>query len=95
MVTSHVSFDEDWELTLEHFHAPWCKVWPQKVICPDWWLEQWAHAWPYDRSVRERYVALMGEDPLIRMTWDLSLQSGASCTTWIRLGPKGDAQLPG
>jgi hypothetical protein len=95
MITSHVLFDENWELTLEHFGAPRCDMWPQKGIRPDWWPVQFAQAWPYDRSIRERYAALMTEDPLAVLTQHLSLQSSSSRTTWVRLGPKGDVQLPG
>jgi hypothetical protein len=37
----------------------------------------------------------MKDDPLAQLTQKLSLSSGPSRTTWPRLGPKGDLQLPG
>jgi hypothetical protein len=95
MITAHVSFDEEWELTLEHFNAPRCDMWPQHGVRPNWWSVQWANAWPYDRSIREQYSALLSEDPLAIMTQNLSLQSSAQRKTWLRLGPKGEVHLPG
>jgi hypothetical protein len=95
MVTSHVTYDEDWERTLEHFGAPRCDQWPHSGLHPGWWPAQWASAWPHERSIPEHYAALMKEDPLAQLAQNLSLRSGPTRTTWLRLGPKGDAQLPG
>ncbi|KAG8736720.1 hypothetical protein FRC10_009029 [Ceratobasidium sp. 414] len=95
MTTSHEMYDEDWELTLEHSGTPRCDEWPRRGVRPDWWPVRWASAWPHDSSIRERYAALVDADPLAMLAQNLSLQSRSSPTAWLRLGPKGDTQLPG
>lgn len=95
MTTSHATYNEHWERTLENFGAPRRDIWPRKGLRPDWWPTQWAGARPYNRSVPEHYAALMREDLLAQLTQHLSLGSDSSCTAWLRLGPKGDVQLPG
>jgi hypothetical protein len=94
MITSHIDFDENWELTLEYFQVPQCDMWPQKGTRPEWWPVKWAGAWPYDRSTQEQYAALVAKDPLTVLTQNLTLQA-TSRMTWLCLGPKGDVHLLG
>ncbi|KAB5588354.1 hypothetical protein CTheo_8207 [Ceratobasidium theobromae] len=95
MMTPHKLFDEEWESTLEHFGMPRCDMWPTKGVRPDWWPVELASDWPYDRSIREQYAALMTVDPLVQRANNLSLEPTPTRTPWRRLGPKGDVQIAG
>ncbi|KAG8724029.1 hypothetical protein FRC12_005547 [Ceratobasidium sp. 428] len=95
VMTAHVEYDEPLEIIRTWFNAPRVDVWPRRGIRPEWWPVDFANAWPYDRAVREHYADIMAKDPLALATQNLSIDASGSRTGWLRLGPKGDSQLPG
>ncbi|KAG8722662.1 hypothetical protein FRC08_014407 [Ceratobasidium sp. 394] len=95
VITPNAKYDDSWELTLTHLGAPRCDTWPMRGFRPDWWPDRWAEAWPYARPIEEQYPALLEVGELADQTDSLSIQPSTSSRPWRRLGPKGDARLPG